>query len=212
MSDIQYRIAQALLEIGAVKLSLEEPVTFKSGMRSPVYVDNRTIPYWPGQWQQIISSFRDMIDLKNLSCDIIAGVETGGIPHSAALAFMMQIPSVFVRKQPKGHGLKSKIEGGDVAGKHVLLIEDAITTGSSSLAAIDALREAGAIVDDCMAIFSYGFQEAATAFANADVQLYVLTTFKVIVEQARQTGYFGDDVVSIITNWLDDPHDWTKSE
>ncbi len=193
--------AQALLDIHAAVFSPDAPITFKSGIVSPIYVDNRRLPYEPQAWHIIIDALRNLITTQNFTFDVIAGIETGGIPHSAALAYMMNMPSVFVRKQPKEHGTKRRVEGGDVAGERVLLIEDLITTGGSSLSGVEALRDEGAQVVACIAIFSYGFPQAAAAFASANIPLFTLTSLSAVIEAAQQTNYFTSEAVAEIENW-----------
>ncbi len=202
----EIRVANVLLEIEAVRFSPYTPITFKSGIKSPIYVDNRIIPYWPEQWHTVITGFQYLTG--NLEFEVIAGIETAGIPHGAALAYSLYKPSVFVRKQPKEHGTQSRIEGGAVAGKRVLLVEDLVTTGGSSLSGVAALRAAGAALTDCLTIVSYGFEEAHTAFKNAGVHLHTLTTFKTITQQALEMGKFTSDEMTIILDWLQDPHGW----
>jgi orotate phosphoribosyltransferase len=208
MDAIAKTVAQALLEIDAVKFTPDDPKTFKSGIQSPVYIDNRTIPYFPEQWRRIIASFQDAIAEHNLSFDIVAGIAVAGVPHSAALAYATEYPSVFIRKESKDHGLKNRIEGGDVSGKTVLLIEDLVTTGGSSLDGVVELREAGATVQHAMAIVSYGFAEAASAYQATGVDLITLTTFDIILTEASARGIFNSEAVAIIRRWLDNPHDW----
>jgi orotate phosphoribosyltransferase len=156
----------------------------------------------------VIEGFHQYIEAEGIEFRIIAGIETAGIPHSSALAFAMQRPSVFVRKQVKEHGTRSRVEGGDVGGERVLLIEDMVTTGSSSLAGVEGLREAGAVVEDCLCITSYGFPEAAEGFARASVRLAPLAPFGVIVAEAARMGRFGDAEQNIIQAWLADPYGW----
>ncbi len=208
MHNTRKQVAQALLEIDAVRFSPRKPFTFKSGILSPVYVDNRVLPYYPEQWRQIISAFQFAIGASGTPFDVIAGLETAGIPHSAALSYSMKRPSIFVRKQAKDHGTGKRIEGGEVKNKRVLLIEDLVTTGGSSLSGVKALRDEGAIVEDCMAIVSYGFQEALDAFTTAGVRLTMLTTFPILAEAAREQNQFGDDELRMIYDWLADPHMW----
>lgn len=207
---LQEQVARALLEIGAVVLTPEAPVTFRSGIQSPVYIDNRRLPFWPAQWQLVIDGFRRVIAARGLTFDVIAGIETAGIPHSAALSYALKIPSVFVRKQTKGHGTRSRVEGGDVAGRRVLLVEDLVTTGGSSLAGVKALRDAGAAVHDCLCITSYGFAAAVEAFEAAAVRLHPLVPFAIIVAEAARLGRFSAREVGIIQAWSHDPERWAE--
>ncbi len=202
------KVARALLEIRAVGFTPSKPITFKSGILSPVYVDNRTIPFHPHQWTIIIEGFQSLITTEKIVSDIIAGVAVGGVPHSAALSYLIKQPSVFIRKEAKEHGKGRRIEGGEVAGKHVLLIEDLVTTGGSSLSGVEALREEGAHVTDMLAIVSYGFEEATQAFANANVRLHTLTDFATILTEASSMQLFTDTEEALIQDWLSDPYTW----
>lgn len=203
-------VAKALLEINAVGFSLQNPIRFKSGILSPVYVDNRRLPYHPQQWQVVIKGFQEKIAAENINFDVIAGVAVGGVPHSSALGFTMQKPSVFVRKEAKEHGKGQRIEGGDIENKQVLLVEDLVTTGGSSLSGVEALRESGAIVDTMLAIVSYGFQEAYDNFESAEVNLQALTDFVTILEIALEMNKFGKNEHAIIDDWFKDPHGWAS--
>ena len=207
--DYAQKIAKALLRINAVVFCVEEPVTFTSGIRAPVYVDNRKFPFWPKDWHLLLEAFSQKIKEENLMFDVMAGIETAGIPHSSALAYLLFKPSVFVRKKPKEHGLKSKIEGGDVAGKHVLLIEDLVTTGGSSLAGVEALRQARAKVTDCLVIVNYGFPESQNAFQKAKIKLHTLTSFPVILQEAIKAGKINTKGKDIIEQWLQNPYEWS---
>ena len=206
----QQQVAQALLEIGAVGFKPRQPLTFKSGIISPVYVDNRRFPFHPAAWQVVIDAFQALIEDKQLDFEVIAGIETAGIPHSAALGFAMQRPSVFVRKKIKDHGTKSRVEGGAVAGKKVVLLEDLVTTGGSSLAGVEALRADGAQVTDCLIIVDYGFQEAQQAFAQAQVKLHPLTNFEMILAEALSANLLSLEDKKLVEDWLSDPHGWGK--
>jgi len=208
MQNVPEKIAHVLLDIQAVGFSPDAPVTFKSGIKSPVYIDNRRLPYWPEQWQTVISAFQFIIGISGIPFDVIAGIEAAGIPHSAALGYSMRRPSIFVRKQAKAHGTQSRIEGGSVEGKRVLLIEDLVTTGGSSLSGVAALRAEGARVEDCLAIVSYGFTEAIDAFTESDVRLQTLTNFSTVVRVAAERQAFDPDQHSTIQDWLNDPHGW----
>ena len=205
---LRAEIARALLDSEAVVFTPHAPITFKSGILSPVYVDNRRLPYWPAQWRVVIGGFRRAIADGGLAFDVIAGIEAAGIPHSAALAYALEVPSVFVRKQAKEHGTRSRIEGGDVAGRRVLLVEDLVTTGGSSLAGVEALREAGATVQHCLCITTYGFPEAGRAFDQAGVALHPLAPFGAIVLEASRRGLFGEQELAILEAWMRDPQGW----
>lgn len=201
-------VAKALLDIGAVGFTPAAPITFKSGIRSPVYVDNRALIYHPAAWHVIVESFRWLLDEAGVDFDIIAGVALGGVPHSSALAFISHKPSVFVRKESKGHGKGQRIEGGNVRRKQVLLVEDLITTGGSSLSAVDALRGAGALVTDVLAIISYGFSAASDAFECADLRLHTLTDFATVLQFAQDCGAVDAEQVAVVRRWFADPYNW----
>ena len=203
--------AKALLDIGAIGFSPNSPITFKSGIQSPVYIDNRQLIYHPAAWHTIIEAFRSLIESRRLEYDLIAGVAVGGVPHSSALAYTLSMPSVFIRKESKGHGRSQRIEGGAVAELRVMLVEDLVTTGGSSLSAVDALRDAGAQVTDALAIVSYGFQEAASASARADVALHTLTDIETLLELAHERGTLNLDQVAVIRRWLADPYAWSAT-
>lgn len=203
-------IAQALLAIDAVGFTPETPITFKSGLRSPVYVDNRRLPFHPDSWRLVIEGFAEHAASEGLTFDVIAGIETGGIPHSAALGYTLRRPSIFVRKQEKAHGTQSKIEGGVIDAKQVLLIEDLVTTGGSSLAGVEALRAGGAQVDHCLAIVSYGFAEARAAFKAAQVTLTTLTDFTVILDEAARQQQYSAECLTTVRDWFAEPHGWAE--
>ncbi len=198
-------VARALLDAGTVTLRPDDPVTFKSGLRSPVYVDNRRLIFQPGPWRTVVEAFAAELPDEDV---VIAGVESAGIPHSSALAFSAGRPSVFVRKAAKEHGLARRIEGGDVGGHRAILVEDMVTTGGSSLSAVEALRAAGADVRDCFAIITYGFVEALDAFAEAKVRLTTLTTFGTVVAEALARGTIDEREATLVRSWLTDPHAW----
>ncbi len=200
--------AKALLDIGAVGFSPDAPIAFKSGIRSPVYVDNRALIYHPTAWHVIVEGFRFLTEAADFDFDIIAGVAVGGVPHSSALAYITRKPSVFVRKDSKAHGKGQRIEGGDVRQKRVLLVEDLITTGGSSLSAVDALRDAGARVTDVLAIISYGFSAAADAFDSAGLELRTLTDFDTVLTQAHERGVLDGERIALVLRWLADPYNW----
>jgi orotate phosphoribosyltransferase len=203
-------IAEALIAIEGVGFRPHDPVTFKSGIQSPVYCDNRRFPFWPEQWTMVIRGFEAMVREQVIAMEIVAGVEAAGIPHSATLGFAMQRPSVFVRKEAKGHGTKKRVEGGEVLGRRVVLVEDLVTTGGSSMAAIEALRDEGAIVSDCLAIISYNFPEAVELFAQKGIRLHAATTFEAVLQVALERGAIDAAGAEIVSDWLRDPRGWAE--
>jgi len=210
MSDGSARqVARALVEASALIYQPGSTVTFRSGLRSPMYVDGRRLIFHPGPWHVVIEALRSTLEAGPVEADIVAGVETAGIPHSSALAFASRLPSVFVRKEAKEHGLGRRVEGGDVAGRRVALVEDLVTTGGSSLDAVRALRDAGAKVTDCLAITTYGFDGVSSAFDGAGVRLTVLTTVATIVDEATASGTLDRVAADDIRGWLADPARWS---
>ena len=205
-------IARALLAIQGVGFRPTAPITFKSGIQSPVYCDNRRFPFWPEQWAKVIDGFEALVAERQIPVDVIGGVEAAGIPHSAALGFAMRKPSVFIRKEPKEHGTKRRVEGGDVAGRRVVLVEDLVTTGGSSMTAIEALRAEGAMVSDCLAIISYDLPEALESFAQGGVRLHVTTTFPVVLQCAVEQGVIDEAGSAVVRDWLREPRSWAKRQ
>lgn len=211
MEELRTRVARALLEINAVGFTPEKPVTFKSGIISPVYVDNRVLPFYPSQWHIVIEGFQTLIASEQIPFDTLAGVAVGGVPHSAALAYVLGRPSVFVRKEAKEHGKQKRVEGGDVREKRVLLIEDLVTTGGSSLEGVNALRAEGAVVEHVAAIVGYDFAEAERAFASATLQLHTLTNFTALLEEGLMMGKLMPEQMTVVNQWFKDPYTWGRT-
>ena len=203
-------IANALLDCGAVTFSPDSPYTFKSGIKSPVYVDNRVLVYHPEQWQVIVEGFKALIYRRMLEFEVLAGVALGGVPHSSALAYNMKKPSVFIRAKSKEHGKEKLIEGGDVANHLVMLVEDHVTTGGSSLEAVKALRNEHATVRDVLAIISYGFPQAVSDFEKEDLKLHTLTDFDTLLSLANSRGDIRDEHIDIIPQWFKNPRAWGR--
>lgn len=210
MANMKQSIAKALLDIGAVSFSPDSPFTFKSGIQSPVYVDNRVLVYHPEEWHTIIDGFTSLINSRDLLFDVIAGVALGGVPHSSALAYVLRQPSVFIRKESKEHGKGKLIEGGNVSEKRVMLVEDHVTTGGSTIKAVNALRQEGAQVSDVIAIISYGFNEAVTAFEDEGLNLFTLTDFDTLLDLAQIRGDLTNEHVHLIHRWFANPRAWDK--
>jgi orotate phosphoribosyltransferase len=203
-------IADALIAIEGVDFRLSEPITFKSGIKSPVYCDNRRFPFWPEQWAKVIRGFEALIAEREIPIDVVAGVEAAGIPHSAALGFSMRKPSIFIRKELKEHGTKKRVEGGDVTGRRVVLVEDLVTTGGSSIVAVEALRAEGAVVSDCLAIISYHFPETVERFERAGVRLHVATTFQAVLKSAQDHKLIDEAGAAVVRDWLEEPRSWAQ--
>lgn len=203
-------IADALIAIEGVSFRPTAPITFKSGIKSPVYCDNRRFPFWPNEWAKVIHGFEALIAERTIPVDLVGGVEAAGIPHSAALGFSMRLPSVFIRKELKEHGTKKRVEGGDVTGGRVVLVEDLVTTGASSIAAIEALRAEGAVVTDCLAIISYNFPEATELFEKAGIRLHVATTFQTVLAGTLERKMIDETGAAVVRDWLEEPRSWAK--
>ncbi len=202
--NTEQKVAQALLKIGAVGFVPDHPITFKSGIVSPVYIDNRKLPSHPTEWKVIIEGFTQIIKKEKIKAEVIAGVEAAGIPHSAALGFFTKTPSVFVRKEAKDHGTKKMVEGGSVLNKHVLLIEDLVTTGRSSLSAVRHIREAGGKISNCLVIVSYNFPSSKQAFSDAKIKLHTITSFPVILEEAKKLGMIKGKTLQKVEDWFEE--------
>jgi orotate phosphoribosyltransferase len=202
-----HAVARALLAAGALAYRPDAPVTFRSGLRSPVYVDCRRLISHPGPWHVVIEALAVRLR-QGAGADAVAGVETAGIPHSSALAYAAGLPCVFVRKAAKEHGLGHRVEGGDVAGLDVVLVEDLVTTGGSSLSAVTALRSAGAAVSRCLAIATYGLGGLHEAFAAEAVRLEVLCTVDVVIDEAEASGILDAGGAAVVRGWLADPAGW----
>lgn len=203
-------MARHLLRIKAVKLSPQEPYTWASGWRSPIYCDNRKTLSHPDVRSFIRDRFAAIVRQNFKDAEVIAGVATGGIAHGVLVAEMLELPFIYVRTGAKGHGLKNQVEGDLSTGKKVVVIEDLISTGGSSLNAVEALREAGCQVLGMAAIFTYGFDQAKNAFKDADVQLHTLTNYPVLLDQAMQSGSIGESDLPRLNEWRVDPANWGK--
>lgn len=184
MTPPSRRIAAALLDAGAVLLRPQRPFTWASGIKSPIYCDNRLLLSDPKRRRLVVAAFLEQLRKRRLGCEVVAGTATAGIPWASLLAERLNKPLVYVRGAPKGHGKGNRIEGRLRRGQQVLVVEDLISTGGSSLQAVEALRAAGGKVRGCVAIFSYGLDRAASAFAAARVPLLPLCTLPELLEVA----------------------------
>jgi len=208
------QIATAALEINAIKLATDTPFLWASGYYMPIYNDNRMFLFFPKYRDLIISSFIELIDSLELKPEVIAGTSTAGIPHATLLAEELELPMVYIRDKPKGHGLKNQIEGidaeSDLQRKNVLVIEDLISTGGSSARAVQAVRDANGIVTHCLSIFSYGLDKAVNAFSDLPEETIVksLLDYNVLLNIAFEKEYLTKDQVELLKDWRTDPFGW----
>jgi orotate phosphoribosyltransferase len=206
-----HKIAEFLLQIKAVKLEPEHPFTWASGLKSPIYCDNRKTLSYPKIRTYIRQQFVESIQEHYGKPDVIAGVATGGIALGALVAQEMGLPFVYVRSEAKKHGLTNTIEGDLESRQSVVVIEDLVSTGGSSLKAVAALREAGCVVKGMVAIFTYEFEEAAANFKKAKCELKTLTNYSNLIETALEKEYIGKKDVESLKQWKLDPSGWAQS-
>ena len=210
MEKLEVKIAEQLMQIKAIKLQPANPFTWASGWKSPIYCDNRKTLSYPELRTYIKQQFCRLILEKHPDVEVIAGVATGAIAQGALVADELNKPFVYIRSAAKGHGMGNLIEGDLQPGKKVVVIEDLISTGGSSLKAVEALRNAGCEVLEMFAIFTYGFQVAEDNFAKAGVALTVLSDYETLVDTAVKTGYVSENDIKTLSEWRKDPGNWNK--
>lgn len=204
-------IAKKLLEIKAVAIKdTSDLFTWASGIKSPIYCDNRITMSYPEVRDSIAEGFKEIIETQFSEAGIIAGTATAGIPHAAWVSQKMDLPMVYVRSSAKGHGKQNQIEGRLFEGKKVVLIEDLLSTGGSSMKAVKALREAGADVIGVVAIFSYNFQKVEDLFREEDVKYTTLTNYDVLLPLAAEMGYVKEEELELLKQWSKNPEIFTK--
>jgi len=209
MRTLEKLFAEKLLKVKAIKLQPSNPFTWASGWKSPFYCDNRKTLSYPTLRNFVKIEISRIILEKFGQVDAIAGVATGAIAQGALVAEELNLPFVYVRSSPKDHGLENLIEGELRPGMKVVVIEDLISTGGSSLKAVEAIRRDGCEVIGMVASYTYGFQVAIEAFKNAKVDLVTLTTFEAVREVAVKTGYINQEDVALLDAWREDPAHWT---
>lgn len=209
MKELDIILAEKLLKISAIKLQPENPFTWASGWNSPIYTDNRKTLSYPDV-RNFIKVELSRVILENFgNAEAIAGVATGAIAQGALVSDTLGLPYVYVRSTPKDHGLENLIEGDLRPGKKVVVIEDLISTGGSSLKAVEAIRKAGCEVIGMVAIFSYQFPVAVEAFKKADVELITLSNYTALITAALETGFIREADVETLREWRKDPSVWT---
>lgn len=209
--DTSYKVAEFLLQIKAIKLQPEKPFTWASGLKSPIYCDNRKTLSYPKIRTYIRQHFVEMINAEFGKPDVIAGVATGGIAIGALVAQEMGLPFVYVRSEVKKHGLTNMIEGEIESGQNVVVVEDLVSTGSSSLKAVEALREKGCVVKGMVAIFTYGFDEASSNFKKAKCKLFTLTNYSSLIVAAVKKEYVDEKDLKSLQEWRNNPSTWGES-
>lgn len=212
MEAIEKAVAKSLLDIKAVMLRPDNPFTWASGWKSPIYCDNRKVLSYPEIRENICMWMADIIRKNYPEVEVIAGVATGAIAHGYLVAHILGKPFCYVRPKPKDHGTGSQIEGLLEDGAKVVIVEDLISTGMSSLAAKNALVNAGADVLGMVAIFSYNFNQARKAFEDSNVELTTLSNYDTLIEVATEIGYVKESEKAVLKEWRISPSTWGKNE
>jgi orotate phosphoribosyltransferase len=206
----ELQVAEKLLQINAIKLNLSDPYTWASGWRSPIYCDNRKVLSYPQVREFIKSEMSNIVFQQFTDAEVVAGVATAGIPHGALIADQIKLPFIYVRSAPKGHGLGNQIEGVLTPGQKVIVIEDLISTGKSSMQVVEVLRAAGADVIGMVAIFTYGFAEATQLFADNNVPLVTLSNYESLLQLATEKNMFTATEIDTLQNWRTNPSIWMQ--
>lgn len=208
MNSTATSIARSLLQIKAIKLSPANLFTWASGWHSPIYCDNRTVLSFPEVRRQVCGAFCELIRTKYSEAEVIAGVATGAIAHGVLVAEQLDKPFIYVRSAPKSHGLANQIEGRYEKGAKVVVVEDLISTGGSSLSAVAALRDAGCEVLGMTAIFTYGFPVAEQNFEQAGVSLDTLSNYDTLIQLAVEQGYIKEEELDFLRRWRKNPSEF----
>jgi orotate phosphoribosyltransferase len=203
-------VAEKLLQINAIKLNPDQPFTWASGWKSPIYCDNRRVLSFPYIREFIKSEMCNIIFEKFPDADLLAGVATAGIAWGAMAADQLKLPFIYVRPKPKEHGMGNQIEGYYTSGQKVVVIEDLISTGKSSLQVVEVIKAAGMEVAGMMSIFTYGFPVAAAAFEKAGVPYVSLTNYPTLIDLAIEKGIVSSRQQDILLQWQSDPANWGK--
>jgi orotate phosphoribosyltransferase len=207
---MKHIFAEKLLEINAVALKPNEPFTWTSGLRSPIYCDNRLTLSYPEVRREIARGLQKLILEYFPGTEVIAGTATAGIPHAAWISEGMNLPMCYVRSKAKGHGKGNQIEGKVEEGQKVVVVEDLISTGGSVITAVQALKEAGCEVLGVVSIFTYGLEKGKQAFMQEDIKSESLTDFAALVEVAIEKGYISENDKESLLSWSKNPAEWSK--
>lgn len=208
MSTLEKKIAVDLLKIEAVFLSPEKPFTWASGLKSPIYCDNRMTMSYPAVRREIAQGLAEKIKAEFPDVEVIAGTATAGIPHAAWIAEILDLPMVYIRSKAKEHGKGNQIEGRITEGQKMVVVEDLISTGGSVLEACEAAKREGADVVGVAAIFTYELPKGSENFANAQIPLVTLTNYTTLLESALEANYIEEKDLELLANWKKDPVNW----
>lgn len=206
--DTAKKTAELLLQINAIKLNPSHPFTWASGWKSPIYCDNRITLSFPSVRNFLKEEIAKLVEDKHGKPDVIAGVATGAIAIGVLVAQELGVPFVYVRPEPKKHGRKNQIEGHLESGQNVVVVEDLISTGKSSLNAVTALKQANVTVKGMIAIFSYGFDIATQNFEKANIELTTLSNYSILLEQALDSQYITSEELRLLEDWRTNPSEW----
>ena len=209
MKTLEKIFAAKLLNVKAIKLQPANPFTWASGWKSPFYCDNRKTLSYPALRSFVKTEFARLVMEQFPEAEAVAGVATGAIAQGALVADALNLPFVYVRSKPKDHGLENLIEGELKPGAIVIVVEDLISTGGSSLKAVEAIRKNGSEVIGMVAAYTYGFQVAIDAFKEANVKFVTLTNYEAVVSEAQRIGYITPEDVEILHQWRESPSTWT---
>ncbi|MFN4284345.1 MAG: orotate phosphoribosyltransferase [Lacibacter sp.] len=202
-------VAEKLLQVKAIRLNVKDPFTWASGWKSPIYCDNRRVLSFPHEREFIKSELCNVIFERFPDAEMLAGVATAGIAWGAMAADQLKLPFVYVRPKPKEHGLGNQIEGYFEAGQKVVVVEDLVSTGKSSLQVVDVLRNAGLEVAGMVSLFNYGFDVAQKAMQDAGVQYHSLTNYPTLIRMAIEKGQVAPEQETILLKWAANPAEWT---
>ncbi|WP_409305362.1 orotate phosphoribosyltransferase [Peribacillus sp. SCS-155] len=211
---MKYEIAESLLEINAVFLRPNEPFTWSSGIKSPIYCDNRLTLSYPQLRKKIAKGLQALVQQHFPEAEVIAGTATAGIPHAAWVSDLMELPMCYVRSKAKGHGKGNQIEGKALPGQKVVVIEDLISTGGSSIAAVKALREQACEVLGIVSIFTYGLTKASRQLQEEGINAFSLSDYSALIDVASEKGYIEKSDLAKLEKWKQDPSDesWMAEE
>ncbi|MBT5028586.1 MAG: orotate phosphoribosyltransferase [Nitrospina sp.] len=209
--NIPEKLAKISLAIGAIKLNPDKPFTWASGYKMPLYNDNRLFLGDSEHRSLIAKGFQNLLNKHNVKAEVLAGTATAGIPHATTLADALQLPLIYVRSSAKSHGMGNRIEGPLKPKQQVLVIEDLISTGGSAVSAVQAVREAGGIVNHCFSIFSYGFTEAHDNFKSIDCEMHSILDLSQLLKMSQSTQKMSTKDLETIQSWQKAPFKWAEN-